>query len=266
MFSQNPPIAILDSGVGGLSIFQSVRKSLGHHSFIYGCDNKNFPYGPKTEQQVTECITSLAEAVANRYSPAMMIIACNTASTVALESLRKKISIPIVGVVPAIKPAALKTLSGTFGLLATPGTIQRPYTEQLIRENASQCRVIKVGSTSLVRWAEEKLRGKKVNLEKIREELAPFFPEGGNSPIDTIVLGCTHFPLLLEELSACVPKPIHWIDSSAAIAKRVSSLLRIPQVSEPEFHAVFTEMNPEVKKLESYLSQLGFLKIYEISL
>lgn len=264
MDTQNSTIAILDSGVGGLSIFASIRQALPYTSIVYGCDNKNFPYGPKPSETVTQCIGTLATKINSRFNPSLIVIACNTASTVALEYLRNQIPVPIVGVVPAIKPAASKSKTGTIGLLATPGTVQRPYTDKLIEEHASNCRVIKVGSTKLVELAEEKLRGKKISLDEIKKELNPFFSEGSQSPVDTIVLGCTHFPLLLNELQQAAPHPIQWLDSSEAIANRVLSLLSNTSTSAPKYQAVFTSLTPDTKELVPALHRLGFNKPSEI--
>jgi len=264
MNSHKQTIAVLDSGVGGLSIVHSIRTIAPHFSIIYGCDNKNFPYGPKPPEKVTQCVTQITEQIINRFSPNLIVIACNTASTVALETLRDLTSTPIIGVVPAIKPAALKSKSKVIGLLATPGTVQRSYTQNLIREHASHCRVIKIGSTRLVEIAEEKLRQKKVNLEEIKQEISPFFNSNTEAQLDTIVLGCTHFPLLLEEFKAVVPYPIQWVDSSEAIANRVTTLAQHGKVPSPSFTAAFSELNDYAKALTPYLSNLGFSHIVEL--
>jgi len=265
MNSQQYPIAILDSGVGGLSIFKAIQRCMPHLSIVYACDNKNFPYGPKSAESVTQCISELAENVIQRFSPKLVVIACNTASTVALSHLRLLSSTPIVGVVPAIKPAALITKTKVIGLLATPGTINRDYTNRLIQEHAKNHAVIKVGSTLLVELAEKKLRGVNCDLELVRQELTPFFPEQSKSPIDTIILGCTHFPLLLDELKASAPKKVNWIDSSEAIAQRVSSLTNIGETSLPNYRAVFSELNESALTLKPYLQSLQFSQIEGIS-
>ncbi|MBM4303565.1 MAG: glutamate racemase [Deltaproteobacteria bacterium] len=265
MITQNKTIAVLDSGVGGLSIFETISKSLPELSIVYACDNKNFPYGTKSQEKVLQCISELAKNVISQFSPSLLVIACNTASTIALDSLRKTISIPIVGVVPAIKPAASISKTRVIGLLATPGTVQRPYTDQLVKDHAAHCLVIKVGSTKLVEMAEDKLRGISCNLETLRAELSPFFPEGKHSPIDTIVLGCTHFPLLLEELKNVIPKKVTWLDSSQAIAQRVATLVSPHTSCSKILTAVFTEMNNEARALIPYLTQLGFSEFTEIT-
>lgn len=265
MTSQKYHIAILDSGVGGLSIFNSIRQRMPQLSIVYACDNKNFPYGPKPAGQVIQCISNLTEKVIQKFSPQLVVIACNTASTVALDKLRTLSSVPIVGVVPAIKPASSISNTKVIGLLATPGTVNRDYTDRLIQEYAKNTQVIKIGSTLLVEMAEQKLRGVNCDLEQIRQELAPFFPQQSQSPIDTIVLGCTHFPLLLEELKASTPKPMNWIDSSEAIAQRVSSLTDIGPSSSPNLTAVFSALNQNALSLKPYLQSLQFSQIEEIS-
>jgi glutamate racemase len=264
MITQNKTIAVLDSGVGGLSIFETISKSLPELSIVYACDNKNFPYGPKSPTEVIHCISDLAQAVINKFSPSLLVVACNTASTVALDTLREKISTPIVGVVPAIKPAASISKTHVIGLLATPGTVQRPYTDQLIKDHAAQSTVIKVGSTKLVEMAENKLRGIPCNLEILKAELSPFFPKNEHSPIDTIVLGCTHFPLLLEELKNVAPQKITWLDSSDAIAQRVTTLISPDSSSSKVLTAVFTEMNNGARSLIPHLTRLGFSQFEEI--
>lgn len=251
--------------MGGLSIFETIRRLLPSLSIVYGCDNRNFPYGPKTPDQVTQCIESLAIKTQTRFNPSLLVVACNTASTVALESLRGKLPIPVVGVVPAIKPAALKTKTRVIGLLATPGTVERSYTHQLIKDHATHCEVIKVGSTKLVEMAEDKLRGNEIAIEEIQSEIAPLFSEGTLSKIDVIILGCTHFPLLLPELIKAAPKKVDWIDSSEAVASRVSQLVGEPSNSKPTFRAVFTELNSKAKELEPYLKSLHFTEISEVS-
>src|SRR5690606_22891926 len=149
--------------------------------------------------------------------PKLAVVACNTASTVALPRLRSQFALPIVGVVPAIKPAARLSANRIIRLLATPGTVARPYTQKLIDQFAADCEVIRVGSSELVEQAERKLRGEPVDLDLLRRIMAPII-EGG---ADTVVLGCTHFPLLQQELQLAAGRPLQWVDSGAAIARRV---------------------------------------------
>lgn len=223
---------IFDSGVGGLSIFQAVTQRLPQLSVVYASDNAAFPYGTKTagwlEQRVIDCIKAISE----QCTLDIIIIACNTASTIVLPSLRSRFDIPVVGVVPAIKTAAQQTKTGCIGLLATPGTVRRRYTDQLIQDFASHCKVIKVGTSDLVELAEQKLRGEQICTRTLTEVIQPLISEPSplmqqpNLKPDQVVLGCTHFPLLIEELEQLMPN-IEWVDSGSAIANRVASLLPV---------------------------------------
>lgn len=215
-------IAVFDSGVGGLSVFESVQKKLPHCEYIYFADSENFPYGNKEEAHVRDCVSNSVAKLIKRYSPDLLVVACNTASTVTLDELRSKFPIPIVGVVPALKPAALLSKTKRIGLLATPATVKQPYIDRLVEEFCEGVEVIRVGSTKLVELAEHKLSGGTISLSEIRKEVEPLFQHGN---LDTVVLGCTHFPLLLEELKAVSPEGTEWVDSGEAIALRVHSLL-----------------------------------------
>ena len=220
----NAPVLVFDSGVGGLSILNTSADSLPGLPLVFACDNGFFPYGTKTETELVERVDAVLQRLLTEIQPRLLVIACNTASTVALPRLRSRYTLPIVGVVPAIKPAAQQSRNKIIGLLATPATVQRPYTDLLIQEFAADCTVIKVGSRELVQLAEDKLRGAPVDTGQLQTILAPFFANPAQSP-DTIVLGCTHFPLLRAELAAASPVPVHWVDSGAAIARRVAELL-----------------------------------------
>lgn len=224
-------VAVFDSGIGGVSILQALRSRLPAVQYIYACDSKGFPYGTKPESQVIELATTFVHHMVKAYPEiSLIVIACNTASTLVLDLLRSELKIPVVGVVPALKPAAQMTRTATFGLLATPATIARPYTKNLIDQFARGRRVLLHGSSELVRIAEIKLRGvwDPSLQELVQRELVPLFsqsPLESYKKMDTVVLGCTHFPHLLEELNAASPWPVQWIDSGQAVAARVSVVL-----------------------------------------
>jgi len=213
-------ILVFDSGVGGLSILAQIRRRLPHCNYVYACDNQAFPYGTKAEEELVQRVDEVLKALISRIAPDIVVIACNTASTVALPKIRAHFLKPVVGVVPAIKPAAQLSATKVIGLLATPGTIARPYTQWLIDEFAADCTIVPVGSSELVAIAEEKLRGTAPDPQRLRAILAPIF---ANPDTDTLVLACTHFPLLREELEAAAPRPVQWVDSGEAIARRVAS-------------------------------------------
>ncbi|MGI9276331.1 MAG: glutamate racemase [Endozoicomonas sp.] len=256
MHKQAQPIVIFDSGVGGLSIYQEVKRRLPGLDVVYCSDNEGFPYGPKPESEVVDRTVHCLSRLAEQYHPSLAIIACNTASTISLPRARQTLKIPIVGVVPAIKPAGERSTNRCIGLLATPGTVEREYTHQLIRDFARDCEVISVGSSRLVQLAENHLRGVRVEPGELEEIIAPFF--AGDRWPDSIVLGCTHFPLLKDELQAVSPVPIQWIDSGEAIARRVGSL--IEHKVEGNGTDIFTHTGSveTVQPLESAIMAMGF--------
>lgn len=222
MSRQTPPrVLVFDSGVGGLSVAACIHEHLSGLEIVYLADNAGFPYGDKTETVVIDrCCTLIARALEN-YPSDVIVVACNTASTVVLPHLRAMTKVPVVGVVPAIKPAAAKTMNRRIGLLATPATVRRPYLDRLVEEFAGDCRVERIGHPGLVRWAENLVSGIEVPLAELREAMGPF----READVDTVVLGCTHYPLLLESLKQSLPAVRFWVDSGEAIARRVAWLL-----------------------------------------
>ena len=222
MSGQAPPrVLVFDSGVGGLSVAARVHRHLPGLEIVYLADNEGFPYGDKPEAVVTDrCCTLIARAL-ELYPPDVIVVACNTASTVVLPHLRAMTPVPVVGVVPAIKPAAAKTVNRRMGVLATPATVRRPYLDRLIEEFAGDCKVERIGHPGLVRWAEDLVSGKALPLAELQAALKPF----RDAEVDTVVLGCTHYPLLLEHLKQSLPSVCFWVDSGEAIARRVAWLL-----------------------------------------
>ncbi|WP_407676598.1 glutamate racemase [Photobacterium obscurum] len=213
-------VLIFDSGVGGLSVYQEIYAQLPSVQYVYAFDDAGFPYGELPEDVLIERTQHIVSLLVERHNIDLVVIACNTASTVVLPSLRAQLVIPVVGVVPAIKPAALISKRKAVGLLATPATVKRSYTNNLIAQFASDCDVYRIGSTRLVEMAEEKLRGKDVSLIELEEILSPW-----QNKVDSIVLGCTHFPLIKQEIAQAFGSPVHIVDSGLAIANRVKALL-----------------------------------------
>lgn len=214
-------ILIFDSGVGGLSVAACVQQILPLASITYLADNAAFPYGDQAESVVIERCCSLIMTVLKQHPFDAIVIACNTASTVVLPHLRALTDVPVVGVVPAVKPAAAHTLNHRIGILATPATIGRPYLDQLIQEFAAGCQVERVGHSGLVQWAEDLVRGVPVPQDELDSAVAGL----RHARVDTIVLGCTHYPLLLDSLKKSLPEVKFWVDSGHAIARRVAWLL-----------------------------------------
>lgn len=266
--SATPRILIFDSGVGGLSIMSEIQQKLPFAPLIYASDNAFFPYGTKGEAELTARVDKVFRQITAHYPVDIIVVACNTASTLTLPHIRSHFSQPIVGVVPAIKPAAARTRSQVIGLLATPATVARPYTHNLILEYASKAEVISVGSSELVSLAEHKLRGEQILPEQLKPILQPFFDHPRGKDMDMLVLACTHFPLLREELKAQFPNDLELIDSGEAIARRVVSLLsnKMFPESTPEHIAVFTQSSPSIESLRPSLNQFGIhrLDILEI--
>lgn len=261
--SGNPRILVFDSGVGGLSIVQEIQKKLPFVPLVYASDNAFFPYGTKGEAELIERVDAVFHKILETNPVDIIVVACNTASTLTLPHIRRHFTQPIVGVVPAIKPAAALSKSQVIGLLATPATVARPYTHNLIQEHAPNADVISVGSSELVQLAEHKLRGGTVTAEQLQTILQPFFNHARGSEMDVVVLACTHFPLLREELTAQFSSHVQLIDSGEAIARRVASLLENHKFIEqtPEHSAVFTKASPAIDALSAQLAQFDIRKI-----
>ncbi|MCL6416914.1 glutamate racemase [Aestuariirhabdus sp. Z084] len=252
-------ILIFDSGVGGLSIYREILNATRGVDCHYLFDNAFYPYGELDDQFLVKRLLSLLDRFCQHQRIDLIVIACNSASTVALEALRKHLKVPVVGVVPAIKPAAQLTQNGIIGLLATPATVKRDYTAQLIRRFAPAAQVLSIGSTELVALAEQKMRGLPVTVEQVRAQIAPWM-DGTDTP-DTLVLGCTHFPLLGEEIAGCFDRPVHLVDSGAAIANRVLQLLKKSLSNTTATHFAYCTRpleNSEHAGLTSMFSRHGF--------
>ncbi|MGI2123211.1 glutamate racemase [Shewanella baltica] len=215
------PILVFDSGIGGLSVLAEIRKSLPHSDYCYLFDNARLPYGELEEQVlIAGCVALVCDLVA-RTNAMIVVVACNTASTVVLPALRANLSIPVVGVVPAIKPAAQMSKSKRIGLLATPGTVKRHYTHELISQFADDCHVELFGCSELVMMAEQKIATGEMDMHRLADLMAPVI----TAQLDVLVLGCTHFPMIQAELQQVLGAGVTLMDSGAAIAKRVVTLL-----------------------------------------
>lgn len=217
---------IFDSGVGGLSVVAEIRKRLPNLHLTYVADDAFRPYGEKTEAQLRARLPGLLRVLFETVKPDIIVIACNTASTTALSEIRRAVPCPVVGVVPAIKPAAEMSRTQTLGVLGTPGTVRRKYVDGLIETFASNCHVVLQGSVALVDLAERKLAGDTLDLSDIQTEIAPLFEGKMGADIDVVVLACTHFPLLKDDLKAVTRQSVTWIDSGEAIARRVETVLK----------------------------------------
>jgi glutamate racemase len=221
-----PHVLVFDSGLGGLSVVNAlIDAGLGVDVF-HLADTAFFPYGEKTDEALMLRVPALIGAGIAAASADLVIIACNTASTLALDAVRAQVSIPVVGVVPAIKPAATLTQTGTIGLLATPKTVTRSYTDQLITAFGNGKHVLRHGAAGLAGAAEAKLAGQTPDPEIFQAAISGLFDQKGGEAIDVIVLACTHYPLVQAELKAIAPHPVTWVDSGKAIAQRTAHLLQ----------------------------------------
>jgi glutamate racemase len=225
MKGRPPRLLFLDSGLGGLTVLRATRAAIPEAQALFIADDAGFPYGSKSEDALVFRLLALVEGAIADFQPDCIVLACNTASTVALRALRDTFSVPIVGTVPAIKPAAALTASGLVSVLATPGTAAREYTRRLITRFGEGARFTLVGAPSLAQIAEQAASGAAVDDASIAGEIAPCFIEDGGSRTDVIVLGCTHYPLLLDRLESLAPWPVAWLDPAPAIARRIANVL-----------------------------------------
>lgn len=260
--ADNRPILLFDSGVGGLSVLGHVRKALPAAGIVYAADNGGYPYGTKSEAEIASRIPALLGRMVERYAPRIVVIACNTASTIALAHVRAALDLPVVGTVPAIKPAALASKTRVIGVLGTDATVRQPYVDRLSAEFASDCRVIRHGSAELVALAEAKLRGTPPDPARMRAIMAGLFEQPDGDRIDQLVLACTHFPLLAEEIAAASPPGVTLVDSGEGIARRTAFLTQGQEwPAEPHGIALFTRDDPDIVQLRPALDSYGLTEI-----
>ena len=257
---RRPSILVFDSGLGGLTVFRAIAAARPDAAFTYLADDAGFPYGPLPPQAlITRVLDVISDAIA-RFEPDLVVIACNTASTLVLPPLRARFpTLPFVGTVPAIKPAAASSQSRMVSVLATPGTVTRDYTRALIAAHAADCAVTLVGAPTLAPLAEAFLRAASIEEGAIAQAIAPCFVECEDRRTDTIVLACTHYPLLLHLFEKYAPWPVTWIDPAPAIARRVVSLLGEPQTLQSVGirHAHFTSGVAPDAALRAALAAFG---------
>lgn len=252
------PILLFDSGVGGLSVLAELRRALPQAPLIYAADNGGLPYGTKTEAEVAARVCGLLGRMSERYRPRLICIACNTASTIALAMVRDVLAVPIVGTVPAIKPAAEQTRSGVIGLLGTAATIRQPYVDRLAAEHAADKRLLRFAASELVGAAEARLRGEAVDPAVYARAAAGLRDQPGGAEIDTVVLACTHFPLVQDELAAAFGPGVQFVHGAAGIARRIAHLTKDQRFArtQPDF-ALFTKHEPSLAALAPALAGYG---------
>lgn len=259
----NAPLLFFDSGVGGLSILGPARAALPTAPIVYAADSAGFPYGTKGEAEIAARVPALLGRLVERFRPRLAVIACNTASTIALQHVRAALDIPVVGTVPAIKPAALLSKSRVFGVLGTDATVRQPYVDRLAAEHGADCTVLRHGSAALVQLAEAKLRGAPLDPAIARTALAGLVDQPGGDRMDMVVLACTHFPLVEAELAAAAPHPMGFVHGGEGIARRILHLTKgqpWPAASSAGI-AVFTRLDDGVEALRPALLAYGLDRV-----
>lgn len=232
-------ILVFDSGLGGLTVYREIAAVRPDAAFIYVADDAAFPYGALAEPALVARVVTLMGELIAAHRPDLVVIACNTASTIVLPVLRQNFTVPFVGTVPAIKPACAGSVTKRVSVLGTEATVRREYTRALIRDYGQGCDVTLVGAKALAGYAEAELQGAPVDDAALHGELAPCFRDDG-ARTDTIVLACTHYPLLVERLRRLAPWPVNFIDPAPAIARRVADLLGPETATTGATQAIFT--------------------------
>ena len=259
----SPTILVFDSGLGGLTVFRDIAAARPDARYVYAADDALFPYGDIEETKLTARVIAVMDGLIAAHKPDLVVIACNTASTIALPSLRARFSLPFIGTVPAIKPACAASQSKIVSVLGTEATVKREYTRALIREFSAGCEVTLVGSPRLAGFGEAELHGEPVPDAAIAAEIAPCFVEHGGRRTDIVVLACTHYPLLLPRLQALAPWPVAFLDPAPAIARRVVELTGPATPREPPAptRAVFTSGRAPSAASSAALAGFGIAEI-----
>ncbi|MCX7656125.1 MAG: glutamate racemase [Treponemataceae bacterium] len=223
--NHHKPVVFIDSGMGGLPYYENFKKSMPTYPAIYVADRANFPYGPKEKGLLSVLLAKLVEQLVTRYDPALVVLACNTASVTSLGYLRASFpNLTFVGTVPAVKPAVLATQRNRILVLATERTVQDPYIYELAKQFNAHCTVLGVGAPELVQFVEQEY----IHSSKtVREDMVrPYLLQSLTSGCDGLVLGCTHFLFLLEEFQRLAPEGLSIYHSLDGVAQRVITLLK----------------------------------------
>jgi glutamate racemase len=256
----NAPLLIFDSGIGGLSVLKAIRTVCPNAPIVYAADYAAMPYGNKNEAEIAARVPALLRRLVERYQPRLVTIACNTACTIALSHIRAALDVPVVGTVPAVKPAALATRTGVFGLLGTAATIRQPYVDHLVAEFAADKLLLRHAAPELVLAAEAKIRGETIDSTTFKNALQGLTHQFRGDAMDVVILGCTHFPLLIDELVTATAFEMQFIDGSNGIARRIVHLTSgqlWPTVPPP---SIFVTTGPfeAMAPYERVLRQFGF--------
>jgi glutamate racemase len=256
--ASTPTILVFDSGLGGLTVHREVAVARPDARFVYVADDAFFPYSGRAEAALVERVCTLMATLIDTHHPDIVVIACNTASTLVLPELRLRFAVPFVGTVPAIKPACAASASKRVSVLGTEATVTREYTRTLIRDFGNGAEVTLVGSARLAAYAEAELNGAPAEDAAIAAEIAPCFINGDGRRTDTVVLACTHYPLLLDRLNRLAPWPVSFLDPAPAIARRVVDLIGKPGQERPRAaQFVYSSGKPPSLELAAALARFG---------
>jgi glutamate racemase len=255
------PLLFFDSGVGGLTVLGPTLELLPNAPVVYAADSAGFPYGKRSEAEIASRVPALLGRLVERFQPRLAVIACNTASTIALEHVRSALDLPVVGTVPAIKPAAEMSKTRVIGVLGTEATVRQRYVDDLAEKFAADCTIVRYGSPELVALAEAKLAGQEVSVQAVRAAALPLFDAKGGDRIDTVVLACTHFPLLQDELEQAFAE-VSYVDGARGIARRIAWLTREqPWPQEPVGGTIIYTGADGERPLLSVLARYGLTEV-----
>ncbi|MEP2988939.1 MAG: glutamate racemase [Parasphingorhabdus sp.] len=254
------PLLFFDTGIGGLSVLGESLKLIPNAPVVYAADYAGLPYGMKSEAELAFRIPAILGRLVERYQPELVTIACNTASTIALEHVRTALDLPVVGTVPAIKPASKVSKTGTIGLLGTRATIRQPYVDRLAMEFAADKKLIRFGAPDLVYAAEAKLNDEKPDMAVIGAAVEGLISQDGGGEIDTIILACTHFPLVKEELQSVIDRPIQFVDGAKGIARQIAHLTKDMVWSQKSKTNIFVTTGDldAIEPIKGSLGKYGF--------
>lgn len=256
------PILFFDSGIGGLSVLKAVQAALPNAPIVFAADYAGLPYGTKTEAEISARVPALLGRLVERYQPRLITIACNTACTIALSHVRAALDVPVVGTVPAIKPAAERTRSGVIGILGTAATVRQPYVDKLHGDHAPTMTLLRSAAPELVIAAEAKMRGETIDPKIYAQAMAGLTGQPNGDRLDVTVLGCTHFPLVVDELIAAAPH-MTFVDGAAGIARRIGYLTKDQSWPDRPAEGIFVTTG-EISALSTLLpvlSGFGLTKI-----
>ncbi|MBL4594741.1 MAG: glutamate racemase [Flavobacteriales bacterium] len=260
--SSELPIGIFDSGLGGLSICKEIMDVLPNESLVYLADSKNAPYGEKSKEEIITFSIKNTELLLE-LGCKVIVVACNTATTNAINVLRERYDVPFVGIEPAIKPAALQTITGKIGVLATKGTLSSDLFLSTSYQFRDELEIIEVEGTNLVRLIE------KGELEETIPLLEKYILPMVNQGVDSIVLGCTHYPFLIPMIRELISEEISIIDSGEAVAKQIQNLLEkdnlLNQNTASNANRFYTNNDVEIlkrflKRIDLDATEISFLE------